>query len=374
MNSTDTFLNELAILDPAAASPPTDPEAIEGTRLWVLGHDRAAHVADAGAPALAGVSELVTRLQEEPVAPKVRRSHSVRLRVALIGAAAVLVLGVVGVLPSVLPGGGTTTPPAAALPMLAYSEPDGADGPTGLLQLADQVRASTIPDGSGRYFFEHRRYVGYATHEVEVSEGYWEADRLIPIEDDAYRWHDTTDLSGGQLYLRDGEDLGGGETVFAPGEAGSDPRDVPDSPQAIYELIMLNNDQHQRFPGHYLIDAYNFQANGLSQADRANFLEAIALAGDVTSYGRVTDREGRDGLAFGASRFEDAGGETIEIELILILDPATGAVLETDTVYPNDLPGAPDIVEQYDLVVDSRYTDTLPACGTVTCPGAADAG
>ncbi|WP_163541777.1 hypothetical protein [Occultella kanbiaonis] len=373
MTSTDTFLNRLAVLDPATASTPTDPETIEGTRLWVLGHDRATPGAVAGAPAVAGVSDLVARLQEEPVAPKVRRSHPGRRRVALVGAAVALVLGVVGVLPSVLPGGGTTTPPAAALPMLAYSEPDGVDGPTGLRELADQLRSATAPAESGRYFFEHRQYVGYAMHEVEVSEGYWEVDRLIPIVDQSYRWYRTADLSGGQLYLRDGETPETHEILLAPGEGAPYPSDVPDSPQSIYDAVMLNNDQHQRFPGHYLIDAYNGQANALSQADRATFLEAIALAGDVTSYGLVTDREGRDGIAFGASRIEDNEGESVEIESILILDPDTGKVLEVETVWANDLPGAPDVVEEYDLVVDSRYTDTLPACGSVTCPGAADA-
>lgn len=375
----DTLLHQLAALDPASEKAPTSTVTIEHTRQWVLGQDKLDGTPLADPSPVAGVAGLVTLLEfeREPVTPKVRPAvrRPVRRtgrRIALVAAGVAMVLGMVGVLPSMFPGGAETAPPAAAIPMLAYSHPAGVDGPSELHELADQLRVSSGVVESGRYFFEHRQRVGYSMHEVEVSEGYWEVDRLVFTEDEEYLWHDTTDLSGGRLHIQEieGETPDEHEIALAAGEDLGGLVDVPDSPQAVYDAVMANNDQHQRYPGHYLIDAYNFQANKLSQEDRAIFLEAIALAGDVTSYGQVTDREGRDGIAFGASRLENDEGETVEIEWIMVLDPTTGEVLELDTIYPNDLPGAPGVVEDYTLVIDSRYTDTLPPCGTDVCPGA----
>ncbi|GAA4424980.1 hypothetical protein GCM10023169_22180 [Georgenia halophila] len=342
MTTTDrTVLGRLADLDPSRVEGGTSPEEAETTLQWVLAHDRT----------------------EQPQATEVRFGRR-KILVGVAAAAALAVLGSV-TLPSVL--GESAVPPAAAIPMLEYSQPDGAEAATNLQQLAEQLRDSS-PAETGRYFFEHRRYVGYSMHEVEVSEGYWEVDRLEPREDDSYSWFDTTDFSGGRLYVHDGEARG---SVIPAGEAYGGHIEVPATPQALYDLVMRNNDQHQRYPGHYLIDAYNLQANLLGHEDRATFLEAIALADGVSSYGQVTDRKGRDGVAFGASRFgENEEGQSVEIETIMILHPTTGKVLETDTIYPNDLPGAPAVVEEYDLVVESRYTDTLPPCGNETCPGA----
>lgn len=341
MTTTDrTLLARLADLDPARHEAPTPPEEAEATLQSVRAHDRT----------------------EQPHA----KGHVGRRKI-LVGAAAAVALAVVGsvTLPSLL--GESVIPPAAAIPMLDYSQPDGTDATADLNHLADQLRGPSGADEAGRYHFEHRRYVGYSMHEVEVSEGYWEVDRLELSEVDSYYWVDTTDFSGGSRDVGDGA----GPTFTIPAGEAAGQGDVPDTPQALYDLIMLNNDQHQRFPGHYLIDAYNHQANRLGHDDRATFLGAIALADDVTLYGQVTDRNGRDGVSFGASRTEeDEEGETIEIELITIIDPSTGKVLETDTIYPNDLPGAPDVVEEYELVVESRYTDTLPLCGKDTCPGA----
>ena len=363
MNTLDNpLLHQLAALDPAREKAATGPETIERTRQWVLGHDRPSGTTSVDLPPASGVAGLATLLEREPVTPQVRPIRRTRRRVALVGAGVVMVLGMVGVLPSLLPDGGTT-PPAAAIPMLEYTQPDGVDGPTALQQLADQLRESATVDESGRYFFEYRRDVGYSMHEVEVSDEHWVVDRLERREDDSYYWFDTTDLSGGRLYLRDG-DVMAPEIVFPAGEASLDLIDTPDTPQALYDLVLWDPDA-QRFPGHYLIDAYNVQANRLDQRDRATFLDAIALVDDVTSYGQVTDRNGRDGVAFGASRFD----ENVEFELIMILDPTTGQVLELDRIYPNDLPGAPDVVKTYNLVVDSRYTDTLPPCGSHSCPG-----
>jgi hypothetical protein len=347
MTTTDsTLMRELAELDPANRKTATSPETIENTRQWVLAHER---------------------LEREPAVPQVVPIRRTRRRIAMVGAAAVMVLGMVGVLPSVLTDAGTTAP-AAAIPMLDYSQPNGADGTTQLQQLAEQLRVSAADEETGRYYFEHRQYVGYSMHETEVADGQWEVDSLERSEDHSYSWYDTTDLSGGQLYLHNGETIN--DTVIPAGEATLNHIDVPDTPQGLYDLVMLDNDQHQSFPGHYLIDAYNHEANRLDRDDRATFLEAIALAEDVTSYGHVTDRDGRDGVAFGASRFADDEGKSTEIELVMVLDPTTGKVLETDTIYPNDLPGAPDVVEDYELVVESRFTSTLPSCGNGICPGA----
>ncbi len=342
MNMTDpTVMARLADLHPARHEAPTPPAEAEATLQWVLTHDRT---------------------DQSPV------EDSNGKRKLLIGAAAAIALAVVGsiTLPSLL--GEETVPPAAAIPMLDYAQPDGTDATANLNHLADQLGGPAVADEAGRYHFEHRQYVGYSMHEVEVSEGYWEVDRLELREYDSYYWVDTTDFSGGRRDTGEGD--GPPDFTISAGEAAGQ-WDAPDTPQALYDLIMLNNDQHQRFPGYYLIDAYNFRANYLDSADRATFLGAIALADDVTSYGEVTDRNGRDGISFGASRTEeDPDGGTIEIEVIMIVDPTTGKVLETDTIYPNDLPGAPDVVEEYALVVESRYTDTLPSCGNDTCPGA----
>ncbi|UNX55868.1 hypothetical protein MF406_06465 [Georgenia sp. TF02-10] len=346
MTTDSPTLRQLAVLDPASQKVPTSPAIIEQTRRWVLEHDR---------------------LEQERATAQGTPIRRTRRRVAVVGAAAVMVLGMVGVLPNVLGDAGTAAP-AAAIPMLGYSQPGGVDGTSELQQLAQQLRGSSAAEETGRYYFERRHYVGYMAHEVEVSPEYWEIDRLEPREDHVYFWFDTTDRSGGQLYLMNGEAIV--DAAIPAGEVDLGQADVADTPQALYDLRVLTNEQHQRFPGHYLISDYQYEANLLGSEGRATFLDAIALAPDVTSYGQVTDREGRDGVAFGASRFEEDEGESVEIEVIMILDPTTGKVLETDTIYPNDLPGAPDVVEEYDLVVESQFTDTLPPCGDDVCPGA----
>lgn len=334
-----TLLRDLADLDPADGWSGTDAAAADRTREWILTHERVA-------------------------APP--RRHTGR-RIAQAGAAAVLVLVLVGLLPSLLTDD-VTAPPAAAIPMLDFEEPDGAPAGDALTELADALRATPSPTETGRYFFTHWRDVGYSMHETEVSDGHWEVDRLVRREHDGYRWQDTTDHSGGRLDVTNGVPEPG--TTFAPGEEWSASATVvPDTPEELLANTTRFGGTSGSHPGNYLLGDYASMAPRLSLEDRATFLDALALAGDVTSYGRTTDRLGRDGLAFGATRVVVDEGTEVPIETVVLLDPNTGIVLEEDTIFPNDLPGAPGVVEEYRLLVESGYHDEVPPCGHQACPG-----
>lgn len=349
MKTTDSsLLSALADLDPTAHQPLASPAVTDATRQWVLDHDRPA----ASVPAGAGASAPVR-------APQVRR------RLVLAGAAALVVAGGVGVLPALAPGGGSS-PQAAAIPMLDYAQPEGADSTAALDQLARQLDAAP-PTDTGPLFFEHRYYFGYSMQEVQTAEEVWEVVALDPRESDEYSWTDTGDGSGGHLITMDGTP--DSEHVFGPGELAPISLESPGSPEAIYASIVAGNESHEAAPGYYLLDDYAARANKLTPDERSNFLRALALSEDITSYGAVTDRAGRSGIGLAATRTLTDATETRQTELVLVLDPATGEVLEVDDVYPNTLPGAPALVESYALYITSGYTDTLPLCGTRECPG-----
>src|SRR4051794_27317174 len=116
MTTEHALLRDLATLDPARDMAPPTPGEAHDLRRWVLAHDRAP--------------------TPEPT-PLRRRPR----RLALVGAAAAVAVGVAiaGVLPGVISGQGATAP-AAAIPMLSYSEPQGIDAAAELEQLADHIR------------------------------------------------------------------------------------------------------------------------------------------------------------------------------------------------------------------------------------------
>src|SRR5699024_10980224 len=182
-------------------------------------------------------------------------------------------------------------------------------------------------------------------------------------EEESYLWIDTEDFSGGRTYgaadnLSDGWE-------YAAGEA---PRveDIGKDAQAFFEEFTKYSDSPiADVPGYYHIDRYSVEAGWMSPTERAVFLQAMALGDDVTYYGATAARNGQDGVAFGGTRVED----DIEIELITVINPQTGMVIETDEIYPNDLPGAPAVVEEYVLIVESEFSDVAPVCGASACPG-----
>lgn len=337
-----TLLRDLADLDPAGAWGGTDRATAERTREWIHTQDRAT----------------------PQVMPAPTR-HTGR-RILLAGAAAALVLGLVGVLPSLF-GSDPTTPPAAAIPMLDFEQPEGTPAAGELARLAADLRATAPAPETGPYFFTHWRTVGYSMGETEVSDGRWEVDRLVRREHETYRWGDTADHSGGQLSVTDGVPEPG--TVFAPGEEWSSSNTAPDTAEGLLAETTRHGGTAGGYPGNYLLSDYSTRAPRLSLEDRATFLDALALAGDVTSYGETTDRSGREGVAFGATRVVVDEGTDVPIETVLILDPGTGVVLEEDTIFPNDLPGAGAVVEEYRLLVESGFRQAVPLCGDQVCPG-----
>ncbi len=338
-----TLLRDLGNLDPATGWPGADRATAERTRAWIRSHDR---------------------ITPKAVPSPARRTGR---HLVLAGTAAVVVLGLVGVLPSLV-GDDPTTAPAAAIPMLDFEHPDGDPAGDELSRLAVDLRAAASASETGPYFFSHWRGVRYAMGETEVSDGNWEVDRLVRREFETYRWGDTADQSGGQLYVAEG--VPDHVTVFAPGEEwpGSPASPADTAEELLAETTRFGGTAGD-YPGNYLLTDYTHLAPRLSVEERATFLDAFALAGDVTSYGDTTDRLGREGVAFGATRVVVDDGTEVRIETVLILDPSTGITLEEDTVFPNDLPGAPGIVEEYRLLVESGYHEDVPPCGDQACPG-----
>ncbi|MPV49286.1 hypothetical protein GCG21_04565 [Pseudactinotalea sp. HY160] len=352
ITSDSTLLRDLADLDPAAGWTGTDPATADRTRARIHAQYRADNTT-------------------EPAPGAVPRRHTGR-RLVLTGAAAVLVLGLVGVLPSLVDGG-LTTPPAAAIPMLDFEQPDGVPAGAELARLAADLRAAPAEPETDRYFFSHWRSVGYSMGETEVSDGHWEVDRLIRREYDYYRWGDGSDGSGGELAVRNGVPEPG--SVYGPGEEWSPAgATVPGTAEELLESTTRFGGTAGRYPGNYLLSDYSSLAPRLTAEDRATYVDAFALAGDVTSYGQATDRLGRDGLAFGATRVVVDEGTEIPIEIVVLLDPDTGVVLEEDTIFPNHLPGAPAVVEEYRLLVEAGHHDSVPPCGDQACPGVKGAG
>lgn len=335
-------LRQVSTLDPAGNYANADQAMVEQTRQWVMAHERS------------------PQQEREPNGDVARPGRRSRLRPAvLIGAAAVVVLGLVGVLPSLSPDGGT---PAAAIPLLEHEIDDGHPAGSYLEELAETVRQ--VPEPKGRYYVEYLHFVGYSMVEEEISPEYWEVTGLELRKEESYFWFDTEDLSGGRTYGPMGEANGGWK--YPPGEA-IGTHELGEDPQVFFEEFTRFPDSPMaQFPGYYFIDDYTFQAGRMSPAERAVFLRAMALGRDVTYYGHTTARNGQEGVAFGATRVVDG----TDIESIMVINPETGAVIETDEIYPNDLPGAPAVVEEYVLVNESGFSDQVPTCGEVACPGA----
>jgi hypothetical protein len=81
----------------------------------------------------------------------------------------------------------------------------------------------------------------------------------------------------------------------------------------------------------------------LSGAQTAAVLELLAARSDLTLAGRVTDRLGRDGVAFETVRSDGA------LRSILVFSPETGMLLSTESVY---LGGIPDLELDYPTVTN----------------------
>jgi hypothetical protein len=112
----------------------------------------------------------------------------------------------------------------------------------------------------------------------------------------------------------------------------------------------------------YLGDVY--RSGQFTAEDRAAFLDALATT-DVTGYGVVTDRAGREGLAFG-SAFRQHG---LVDEHRIIIDPETGEVFGSEDILTGPLSpgGRKETVKSYDVLLESGYTDALPDCGDIGC-------
>ncbi|PFG39930.1 hypothetical protein ATJ97_2450 [Georgenia soli] len=332
MTTNDTVLRQLTELDPARdLAPPTPAQAA---------HLRAripTHAEDLPAPA--------------PL-------HRPRRRLALASAAAAVVLGVLStaVLPGIISGTGTTAT-AAAIPMLEYAVPAGVDAAAELEQLADHVRETAPPDPApGPYTYTHYRESTWASED--------RGDGVIerhPREVERWTWV----AADGTSRTLDKTDGVTGTYQDWPAEGHGTAADLSGTPEQVVRRIAGAEPEER--DGWELIGTYQSDVSRYGQfsaKDRAAFFEALATT-DVTSYGNVTDRAGRKGIAFGSS-FQHDG---LVDEYRIIVDPDTGAVLGSEDVITGlkDASGEDEVVKSYLVILESGYADGLPECGDIGC-------
>lgn len=344
-----TILAEIANLDPARGEPLTSPDQADETLRWVLAHDR---------------TEPDTAITHHP--------H--RRRAALVGAAAAVVVGVFAA--TVLPGviSGAPTRAAATVPMLIYAEPEGVDARAALERLAVKARASAPEaDGSGRY-----RYLREESEEWIFPEDYGQTGPPRRLSRGTERWI-APDGSLRELVTRNGMVDGGYQDWTRP--AGP-PLDVSGTPEEFLRRVARGEPIDQI--GKSLLYAYDSTVGHHGQlpaAERAAYLEALATT-DVVSYGAVTDRAGRPGIAFGvtehyeytppdpemADKFgstPDLDGSTMDFRVIL--DPETGELLGTEHIETGNDHLPLDTVTGHTTFLEDTYVDALPECGAIYC-------
>ncbi|GAA1639045.1 hypothetical protein [Georgenia ruanii] len=360
MTAERAVLTQLAELDPTRQEPLAGSDQVDATLRWVLAHER--------------------------TLPAIEAPHHVRRRrLALVGAAAALVLGLAaaGVLPGIITGTGSTAPAAATVPMLAYTEPEGTAARAELEQLADRVRATTDPTPpAGAY--RYTRLAGESWSFGRKAPG-------APMEPDPLQVSIETwvapDGSVRQLQKDDGvARYGYGD--FAPGDF-PPPADLSGTPGEIVQRLTAGAPKDEA--AYAALSVYGSSEGRYSApaaSERSAFLDGLATL-DVTSYGTVTDRAGRTGLAFGAARHvpyrpdpvpddpavaeemrrwsspPDLDGHVEEVRVIL--DRATGELLAVEHIVSGDDDVPMDTVTSYTTFLEDIYVDTMPECGHLGC-------
>jgi hypothetical protein len=343
-----TILTEIADLDPARGEPLASPEQADETLRWVLAHDRAEPAADTAHP-------------------RFRRA-------TLVSAAAAVVVGVFAA--TVLPGviSGAPTRAAATVPMLIYAEPEGTDARAELERLAEKARTSAPQDAMpGQY-----RYLREATEEWIFPEDYGLTGPPRRLTRGTERWI-APDRSVRELLTRNGLVDGGYQDYSRPLGA---PLDVSGTPEEFLRRVARGRPTDEIIS--MLLSVYSATVSyhgQLPPAERATYLEALATT-DVVSYGAVTDRAGRPGIAFGvtehyeyippdpemADKFPstpDLDGSTDDFRIIL--DPETGELLGTEHITTGDDHRPLDTVTGHSTFLEDSYVDALPECGAIYC-------
>jgi len=332
MTSERALLHDLTEMDPARGLAALTPGEEEGLRRWVLAHDRV--VAD-------------------PV--PIRRP---RRRLALMGAAAAVALGVAvsGILPGVISGQGATAP-AAAIPMLQYAVPEGVDAAAELERLAVHVRENATPDPTpGPYSYTHYRESTWSSED--------RGDGVIeryPLETERWTWV-AADGTSRTRQITDGVP---GTYKDWPAEGHGTRMDLSGTPEQVVRRITGAEPEDR--DGWELIEQYLSDVKRYGQfsaTERAAFFDALATT-DVASYGEVTDRAGRKGVAFG-STFEH---DNLIDEHRIIVDTDTGEILGSEDVITGlkDASGQDEVVKSYAVLLESGYADGLPECGDIGC-------
>lgn len=244
--------------------------------------------------------------------------------VALIVAAVTGVAGTIGI-PGIGSGGSAyaTTPDPLLLP-------DGPGKPAGpaLERLAEVAADQPEPDLDGRYRYTKIR--AWYLHGTSSSEGTY--SELEPNLVENWSAHDG---SGRSIEI---DEDGRSEQTYSPGEGAPlfDAGKLSTDPEALTRQLLARDEPSGQPDNPEIPDDIEFVRSlqtllhhqGVVRPElQAALWEALSTKG-LTNYGTVTDRGGRDGIAFALDDHYEHG----HTRYLLVVDPDTGRPLSSEEV------------------------------------------
>ncbi len=298
-----------------------------------------------------------------------------RLVQASAAAVALLVTGAVVVGAVVVGPGGRGSPAVAATPpVLPYAPGAGTPAAGRLQRIA--AAAAALPSEPVTGEFRYVRTEGWALN--SAIGGGDVTSVLASSQTEAWRLPD----GSGRSRTTTGESLvdriGSTETLDAvlrePAlreedltvEAGYSPQPLPDLDRLPYGdatafAMAVNRNTNDEIPaGAHLAEAIKqlFAEQPVSPSARAKVWQLLATIPGVADRGQLTDRVGRTGMAITLD--DDGTAHGLPEQYLLIIDPATGQLLEHDTVLTTD-PGALNVrvpaILGLTVYLDAGYTD-----------------